>query len=634
MVIVHWNIVSHGVLLAWLGMLLPVTFGRTLLVWRFHHQEKQIVHIGIWRLWFLVGVLVSGIIWGVAGIAFFPAGFNAHQMLTVFTIGGMVAGSSVTYSVYPIIFLSFSLPAIVPVIIYTLTFHDSIHLAMSIMTTLFSILMVGTCFRNHKANLSAMRLKFEKQDLIEYLSKAKEQAESVNRKLQTEINIRKRVENDLKQHRIQLTSTVENRTAELRERNRELQMEITERSRIETELRESEERYRRLVENNLVGIILIQDEIIVFANTFISTISGIPVDKIIGSPFSIFIHDNDREHVVDTHQKRIQGESSDESYTLRIVDAHAEVHWLEVSAMVMTYKRKPSVLVFCRDITQQRKLELQLFQSEKMASIGQLAAGVAHEINNPVGFVNSNLTSLADYQKDIGKLIHLYRQAMEISKALPNSDANAVLEKKINDIKKLEADVDLEYILEDWHQLIQECQEGTERIKNIVIDLKSFAHPGKENRQLTDINKCIDSTLNIVWNELKYNTTIVKEFGEIPPLECYPQQLNQVFMNLLVNAGQAIGDQGEIKIKTHAKNGGIEITFSDTGCGIPAENLRKIFDPFFTTKPIGKGTGLGLHVSYNIIKKHMGTMEVSSKVGNGTTFTIQLPIQDKASSNI
>jgi two-component system NtrC family sensor kinase len=175
--------------------------------------------------------------------------------------------------------------------------------------------------------------------------------------------------------------------------------------------------------------------------------------------------------------------------------------------------------------------------------------------------------------------------------------------------------------------LIQECQEGTDRIKNIVLDLKSFAHPGNDNRQMTDINKCIESTLNIVWNELKYNSNVVKEFGELPPLGCYPQQLNQVFMNLLVNASQAIGDQGEIKIKTRAKNGYIEITFNDTGCGIPQENLTKIFDPFFTTKAVGKGTGLGLHVSYNIIKKHMGSMEVSSRIGKGTTFTIRLPLK-------
>jgi two-component system NtrC family sensor kinase len=146
---------------------------------------------------------------------------------------------------------------------------------------------------------------------------------------------------------------------------------------------------------------------------------------------------------------------------------------------------------------------------------------------------------------------------------------------------------------------------------------------------MADINKCIESTLNIVWNELKYNSNVVKEFGDLPPVECYPQQLNQVFMNLLINAGQAISDQGEIKIKTRAKNGYAEITFSDTGCGIPKEHLTKIFDPFFTTKAVGKGTGLGLHVSYNIIKRHLGTMEVSSRVGAGTTFTIQLPLQTK-----
>ena len=143
---------------------------------------------------------------------------------------------------------------------------------------------------------------------------------------------------------------------------------------------------------------------------------------------------------------------------------------------------------------------------------------------------------------------------------------------------------------------------------------------------MTDINQCIESTLNIVWNELKYNANVIKEFGQIPEVECYPQQLSQVFMNLLVNAGQAISGNGDIKIRTGRRNGHVEILFSDTGCGIAEENLKKIFDPFFTAKPIGKGTGLGLHVSYNIIKKHNGDITVTSEKGKGTVFAIQLPI--------
>ncbi len=157
-----------------------------------------------------------------------------------------------------------------------------------------------------------------------------------------------------------------------------------------------------------------------------------------------------------------------------------------------------------------------------------------------------------------------------------------------------------------------------------VIDLKDFAHPGEQKLKYVDINRNLDSTLNVVWNELKYKTTVTKDYGDLPEVQCYPQQLNQVFVNILVNAAQAIEKQGEIKIRTRALDGKVEIKISDTGVGIPEKSLSKIFDPFFTTKEVGKGTGLGLNVAYNIIQKHKATIDVQSEVGKGTTFSIRL----------
>lgn len=165
-----------------------------------------------------------------------------------------------------------------------------------------------------------------------------------------------------------------------------------------------------------------------------------------------------------------------------------------------------------------------------------------------------------------------------------------------------------------------------ERIKKIVIDLKDFAHPGKDKLQVVDINKGLESTLNVVSNELKYKATVTKDFGKLPHVKCYPHQLNQVFMNILVNAAQAMENTGKIHIKTRLTEGNVEIVISDTGCGMSEENLTKIFDPFFTTKEVGMGTGLGLNVAYNVIKKHNGTIDVQSSVGNGTTFSIRLPV--------
>jgi signal transduction histidine kinase len=166
-----------------------------------------------------------------------------------------------------------------------------------------------------------------------------------------------------------------------------------------------------------------------------------------------------------------------------------------------------------------------------------------------------------------------------------------------------------------------------------VIDLKDFAHPGEQKLQYADINRNLDSTLNVVWNELKYKTKVIKDYGDLPEVRCYPQQINQVFMNLLVNAAQAIEKKGEIKIATRALDGQVEIKIGDTGSGISKEDLSKIFDPFFTTKDVGKGTGLGLNVAYNIIKKHKGSIDVESELGRGATFIIRLQVDLDLESN-
>jgi|WetSurMetagenome_2_1015567.scaffolds.fasta_scaffold09229_3 two-component system, NtrC family, sensor kinase len=274
-----------------------------------------------------------------------------------------------------------------------------------------------------------------------------------------------------------------------------------------------------------------------------------------------------------------------------------------------------------------RKMHAQLLQSDKMASIGQLAAGVAHEINNPTGFISSNLVTLNDYQKDLTSVIEQYRELVgEVRGIKRDINPGLQLDKKINQILELEEKIDIDFLLDDVPKLVSESIEGTKRIKQIVLDLKDFAHPGENELKYSDINKNLDSTLNVVWNEIKYKAVVNKDYGELPLIKCYPQQLNQVFMNILVNAAQSIRKDGMIKIATLAENGHVRVTISDTGCGIPAENIPKVFDPFFTTKEVGKGTGLGLNVAYKIIKKHNGSIIVESKVGEGTVFTISVPV--------
>ncbi|HMK49329.1 MAG TPA: ATP-binding protein, partial [Thermodesulfovibrionales bacterium] len=177
--------------------------------------------------------------------------------------------------------------------------------------------------------------------------------------------------------------------------------------------------------------------------------------------------------------------------------------------------------------------------------------------------------------------------------------------------------------------LIKESLEGTERVKRIVQDLKTFSHIDEAEWKMADVNTSIESTLNIVWNEIKYKATLRKDYGDIPLTICNPGQLNQVFMNMLINAAHAIEKQGEITIRTFRSDGYVNVSISDTGRGIPDDKIGRIFEPFFTTKEVGKGTGLGLSIAYDIIKKHKGYISVESELGKGSTFTVKIPVIER-----
>jgi signal transduction histidine kinase len=269
---------------------------------------------------------------------------------------------------------------------------------------------------------------------------------------------------------------------------------------------------------------------------------------------------------------------------------------------------------------QLQRLQAQIVHSEKMASLGQLAAGIAHELNNPVGFVYGNLDILSRCIEDLIKLLNYY-------------DAASLPEEVAAGARRVKEQIDYEASLEDLSSIICDCRDGAERIRDIVQNLRTFSRLDEAELKKTDVHEGIDSTVRLLSRYFSGdNLTLVRDYGRLPLIEAFSGQLNQVWMNLLVNAAQAVnaaGGGGEVRITTRADETSVIVSITDTGGGIAPEHLSRIFDPFFTTKPVGEGTGLGLSISFGIVERHGGKISVKTVVNEGTTFTVTLPVHIK-----
>lgn len=263
--------------------------------------------------------------------------------------------------------------------------------------------------------------------------------------------------------------------------------------------------------------------------------------------------------------------------------------------------------------------QAQLLQSEKMAAIGQLAAGVAHEINNPIGFVSSNINSLRSYLSELFSLIDAYEGFCDSDYLQAHPDIQAIRKK-----------TDYRFLRTDISELLVESADGLDRVNRIVKDLREFSHVDSCEWQLADLHKGLDSTLNVIWNEIKFKAQVIKSYADIEPIECMGSQINQVFLNLIINASHAVGADGEIIITSGREGEGVFIEVADNGHGIPLEIQNRIFEPFFTTKPVGMGSGLGLSLSYSIVVKHHGRLTVASEPGKGSCFRVWLPLRQPA----
>ncbi|WP_377154625.1 ATP-binding protein [Roseateles sp. UC29_93] len=431
-----------------------------------------------------------------------------------------------------------------------------------------------------------------------------------------DVTQRRRAEEELRRHRAELEELVSERTAELLLTHHELEA---------------------FLENASVGIVTTLNQRIVrgnrkFSETFEldgASPSGIPTR-------SFFVSDEDFQSLgAVAYPVLTRGESL--QHEMEMVSARGRRLWIEMIAYVANpHDRLAQTWWLLQDRSKERQVQReleenyrrikltnsrleeaqnQLLQSEKMASIGQLAAGVAHEINNPIGFVSSNMSTLRSYVEPMFELLETM-QALTPG-ALPESVDRA--------LRELDKRIDLAFVKEDLPQLLDESDDGLVRVKKIVQDLKDFSRVDHAEWQDADLNAGLDSTLNVVMNEVKYKAEVKKDYGVLPPVRCIAAQLNQVFMNLIVNAAHAIPQRGEIRLRTRAQDGWVCVEVEDTGCGMSEEVRRRIFEPFFTTKPVGKGTGLGLSLSYSIVQKHAGRIEVISAPGEGTTFQVWIP---------
>jgi PAS domain S-box-containing protein len=395
------------------------------------------------------------------------------------------------------------------------------------------------------------------------------------------------------------------------------------------DLEDSETKYRALMQQAAEVILLasVANQRILEVNDRAEAMTGRSRRELMGRTLGDILPVREFEES-ETFAKLARGEELRVSF--KLPDQTGAARYYDLSATQISYSGRQVLQVICLDVTEREKLaehlrhhaeelereveaatrslrdsQAQLIQQEKMAALGKLVAGIAHEMNTPIGTINSNADTLSRSLATVRKAV--------CSEESPDS---------------IRGNARLQQILTLLEDIARINKLACERIVGIVGSLRSFARLDESELQVADLHEGLDSTLTLVHHELKNRIEVVKDYGDIPPIRCHPNQINQVFMNMLVNASQAISDKGRIVIRTFREGDIVNVQFSDTGVGIPPENLEKIFDPGFTTKGVGVGTGLGLSICFKIAQEHQGEMKVESELGKGSTFTLRLPVRD------
>jgi PAS domain S-box-containing protein len=558
---VFWGLAPRLQSLLWLAVVCAVALARTLANRAYGGRPRAPEEARTWARVFVVGAALNGLAWGATAFVFQAPSSPAHEMFIAFVLGGMAAGAASSNASHAPAFIAFTAPALLPMIVHFAAERDLVHVAMALMLALFGVAVAVISRTGGRAVEDAIRLRLRNESLVAGLTAAQERLESLNAMLERR---------------------VANRTAEL---ERSLALRLDSEARLL--------RFRLLLDHIGEAILVAgaRDLRVIEAN------DG-ACDLLQASPEALLGRRLDELGIspsLDGAAGRALVESlrpgEVRTFEDRRVHSDGPPRALELSMAVREIERQLYVLVVARDVSARKEMENRLAQSGLLASLGSLAAGVAHEINNPLAYVLANLQHLA---------------ADLESSALPPREKASLLE------------------------VVQESLEGARRARAIMRDLSSLSPREQAAPEPVDVRAVLQSCVNVATSEIRHRATLVRELADVPPVSGDRTRLAQVFLNLLVNAAHAIpeGDAAKHRItlrtRFDAAGGMVLVDVADTGCGIPAADMSRIFQPFFTTKPVGRGTGLGLSICRGIATALGGDISVASRPGEGSTFTVSL----------
>ncbi len=559
---VFWGVSPRVPSVLWLAAICAVGLARAYAVRAYRSRARGPGEARAWARLFVLGATLNGLGWGATALVFYVPGSPAHQMLIAFVLGGMAAGAASSNASHAPAFFAFVLPALLPMTVRFAAARDPVHAAMAFMLALFGVATAAISRSGSRAIEDAIRLRLRNEALVERLTSAQERLETLN-------------------------ASLERRVAQ---RTAELEQVLALRQESEARLA----RFRALLDQVGDAVIVAQagDLRVVDVNGGACELLGASAEALLGQHLDQLgiapslggaaaraALDSLREGEVRTFEdRRLRPDGPPRA--------------LELSVAVHDLDRQRYLLVVARDVSARKEMESKLTQASLLASLGNLAAGVAHEINNPLAYILANLQ-------------HLSARMGEVP-GLSTADETGLRE------------------------VVRESLEGTLRARDIVRDLSSLSPGGQAELEPVDVHAVLQSCINVAMNEIRHRATLVRDLGSTPPVIADRARLAQVFLNLLINAAQAIreGDVAahRITVRTRfdAAEGMVQVDVADTGDGIPAANLTRIFEPFFTTKPLGSGTGLGLSICHGIVAAFGGRISVRSREGEGSTFTVSL----------